>query len=719
MAEYWQPNLNERDEQGQTLLYRAVVERQRDLVQNLLEADADPQIPDDEGLTPLQLALREQFTEIVELLETVEKVKQTVEIVATSAVDEPVAGELSAIAAEVVEPAADESPDHLEESEATGAKHTGDVPDAQAEPIEPVVVELAVVEPESMCEMESGEGTAEEVPNGYTEALENGLAVDDAAYAGNNDSSPTFAVLNEREELSVVESSPVEPLAAEGTETSAEMDEPLEKRPNALPEEDSDEPFVDGVDESSVNCSDGPSDVGSERDESECDCQTEMDTTAESEGDSLEQSRFFWKMPMQNAWSPLHLAAASGDVASVRSSLAHGADPNATDGACWTPLHLAAQKESAEVVQLLLEAGANPLAQTKDQRTPLDLAKRQPNSPVVPLLEQWMMSRGLLPAETADKATESKLTKSKELVKAAELAKLSPPRNTESVDAKPQGKTSVSVESDLSEEMVESEMSLTEEEQASGLTLLHAAVQRGSLPLLRYVLRLSSDLNGREPRFGETALHFAASCGDAAMVEALLAAGASVDLKNRDGVTPLLLAAQENQLEVVRILLAAGADLNVRANEGITPLHQAAAQGFTSICELLLKSGSRIDPLMEGGWTPLHFAVQEGFEETVNCLLAAGAQSQHETTDGATPLHLAAAYGYATILKQLLATGADPDLKTRRYGTPLHQAAFHDQPATVAILLEAGAARTLRTEDGKTPYEVAHSEQVRKMLHKP
>ena len=61
------------------------------------------------------------------------------------------------------------------------------------------------------------------------------------------------------------------------------------------------------------------------------------------------------------------------------------------------------------------------------------------------------------------------------------------------------------------------------------------------------------------------------------MVQVLLAAGAELEVRDKDGVTPLHRAAARHESSaVVQVLLAAGAELEVRDKDGNTPLHWAA-----------------------------------------------------------------------------------------------------------------------------------------------
>lgn len=55
----------------------------------------------------------------------------------------------------------------------------------------------------------------------------------------------------------------------------------------------------------------------------------------------------------------LHYAASDGNIESVRTLIAGGADVNAQDSEGWSPLHFAAQANSTECLVELLGAGAS------------------------------------------------------------------------------------------------------------------------------------------------------------------------------------------------------------------------------------------------------------------------------------------------------------------------------------------------------------------------
>jgi len=60
------------------------------------------------------------------------------------------------------------------------------------------------------------------------------------------------------------------------------------------------------------------------------------------------------------------------------------------------------------------------------------------------------------------------------------------------------------------------------------------------------------------------------------VVELLIAKGADISAKNKNGCTPLHAAALGDQKEVVELLIAKGANINAKDNDGHTPLHTAA-----------------------------------------------------------------------------------------------------------------------------------------------
>src|SRR5579871_5185174 len=110
----------------------------------------------------------------------------------------------------------------------------------------------------------------------------------------------------------------------------------------------------------------------------------------------------------------------------------------------------------------------------------------------------------------------------------------------------------------------------------------------------------------------EPALAWAADFGPPIVVKALLARGARVNARDRQGCTALHYAAWNGRVKNVQLLLAAGADVNVKENDGYMPLMQDRSVRVT---RLLLNRGAKVNATADDGWTALHDAAQMGMPE--------------------------------------------------------------------------------------------------------
>jgi ankyrin repeat protein len=154
----------------------------------------------------------------------------------------------------------------------------------------------------------------------------------------------------------------------------------------------------------------------------------------------------------------------------------------------------------------------------------------------------------------------------------------------------------------------------------------------------------------------------AAMRGDTAVVRALLKQGADVNAAQGDGMTALHWAATRGDAGQVSMLIYAGARLEASTRNGnYTPLHLAARGGRAAALKALIKAGANVNAATTaGGTTPLHFAAGIGSTEAIQALLDAGAPvDSRETAYGQTPLMWAANYDRIEAVKLLLAKGAD------------------------------------------------------------
>jgi hypothetical protein len=129
--------------------------------------------------------------------------------------------------------------------------------------------------------------------------------------------------------------------------------------------------------------------------------------------------------------------------------------------------------------------------------------------------------------------------------------------------------------------------------------------------------------NGAHSRARE--LTDAVESGDAARVEALLAAGARADAPTREGQTPLMRAAALGYEDIARALLEAGADADARRSDGFTPLILAVFNGHERVARLLLTYGADASARTRLGTTPERWAAARGFGEIASLLKSAEA----------------------------------------------------------------------------------------------
>ncbi len=221
----------------------------------------------------------------------------------------------------------------------------------------------------------------------------------------------------------------------------------------------------------------------------------------------------------------------------------------------------------------------------------------------------------------------------------------------------------------------------------------------------------------------EDALHVAAQNGNIALLDQLLARGAAVDGRSADEVTALDDAAYSGQRTCAERLLAAKASKSLHAAaslgdlayvEGLiardpsrvhlpdgkrrTPLMYAAANGQLAVAKLLVAHGANPGRKIGHVETPLTLAVDRSDAELVRLLLKYKADPMLQPSGSGNSLHHAARAGNAAIMRLLLETWADPYVFD--YGsdtTPFLYAAAYADPDTLAVLVEYGAHATAVT----------------------
>jgi ankyrin repeat protein len=170
----------------------------------------------------------------------------------------------------------------------------------------------------------------------------------------------------------------------------------------------------------------------------------------------------------------------------------------------------------------------------------------------------------------------------------------------------------------------------TEGANADGQTALMVAIKNGDLPIFQLLIDAGARVNVVEQVQNQTPLMWAAAAtrNAADMVRVLIAKGATVNARARfndwpsqitsepraqyhayGGLTPLLYAARGGCYACVEALIAAGADVNLPTPEGVSPIMVALDNGHNGVARLLMDRGGNPHVWDVYGRTALYIAV--------------------------------------------------------------------------------------------------------------
>ncbi len=215
-----------------------------------------------------------------------------------------------------------------------------------------------------------------------------------------------------------------------------------------------------------------------------------------------------------------------------------------------------------------------------------------------------------------------------------------------------------------------------------------------SLPLVVALLEAGAD-----PNDGVT-LPLAASAGDIAVLEALLAHGANVDQAwASDGSTALYAILNWSRTpEGVMWLLEHGADPNaVFAENGETPLHVVARAWDVPLAEAMVARRADIERKRADGRTPYAVAELNGNRAVADSLLAHGASPELAEVDR---LVAACSRGDRKAAEALL--GKNPHLRdqiTDDHYIAFHQAAERNDVGALEAMLACGYGASVLVRD--------------------
>lgn len=240
-----------------------------------------------------------------------------------------------------------------------------------------------------------------------------------------------------------------------------------------------------------------------------------------------------------------------------------------------------------------------------------------------------------------------------------------------------------------------------------GDPIIHAAARSGNVRIIPLIAKQTA-VDALDYH-GQSALQVAARAGNAAMVYALVGAGADINIRDTRSGTALLTAVEHNCLEMIKTLLRAGASVDERDPTGRTALHLAASRSHVEMIRSLLQAGASVHDSDDEGWTALHYAAGEKSVEAIRLLLQAGSPLEATNTSGNTPLLVSVCSG-EDVVRLLLTAGANIAARSGLGNTVLHHAVMVRKNAIARLLLANGAPIEAFNLDGKTALQFATSE---------
>jgi len=179
------------------------------------------------------------------------------------------------------------------------------------------------------------------------------------------------------------------------------------------------------------------------------------------------------------------------------------------------------------------------------------------------------------------------------------------------------------------------------------VTLLLDAAKRGDVAGMRHLLQKAPALlNGKEPEFGASALHWATLRGNTFAVAFLVGAGADLAAKNNSGETAADVAQRSDKGDLLPFLQPPEPGPRASQDE----VFEASKSGDIGRLRQILAA----DPEAVGrkdaefGATPLHWAALKGYAATAAFLLGAGGDPAATNRSGETPLTVAQRGGKST-----------------------------------------------------------------------
>ncbi|MBX9830357.1 ankyrin repeat domain-containing protein [Candidatus Babeliales bacterium] len=401
------------------------------------------------------------------------------------------------------------------------------------------------------------------------------------------------------------------------------------------------------------------------------------------------------KVKDQFGMTPLHLAVSYGSIEKVNRLLTKDKDllemKNNEDE---TPLFLVLERGAFEFVNALLKFGANINLQDGDGLTLLHKAAVRLNGQLISSLLLYgadislvgtLYEQDMISGASTSAVLVSGTPKQFAEAAAADWGKnMSTLLDANQLQAKSEEHQKINA---LFEEVEVFDASLNKNDcDALGAKLCEFVKQDPPHKIfIERLIAFGANVNFKDTT-GNAPLHSAAWWGHGDIVGRLLEAGADAGLQNGAGETPLVIAKNMNRLDVISVLTMPASKelLRVLANSGASPTKAAI--------EKLLDDGADSNFADVFNRTPLHYACAGNVDlEIVQLLLDRGASIGAVDKDMLTPLHVAAGFGTKEKVEALLKAGSDVKAVNLACQTP-EDLAFINGKQDIVDLLKSQAA---------------------------
>jgi len=271
-----------------------------------------------------------------------------------------------------------------------------------------------------------------------------------------------------------------------------------------------------------------------------------------------------------------------------------------------------------------------------------------------------------------------------------------------------------------------------------GNTPLHDAIRLGRFAMETLLVQRGANIEARDAE-GNTALMLASVLGNYRSAEHIMRSKPDVNTRNNNGETPLIVAVRNERSDLVALLLDNGAQIHAQDAGGNSPFTVALDTSPRMVLSLLEKGRDQVDnegrsPLDIAilakksaadieritGWvgtrqlslvdkegrTPLRYAMDADNLVIAKFLTDQGSDVFSIARDGKTPADIALAGGNMEAVRALFG-GKAINARDLSGNTILHYAAKKSPADMVKFLLDLGAERSAPNTAGETPADIA------------